>query len=134
MDRKQTGSYFFPSHRVGPASGFRLTSPAESLRHYSASPGTQRGFCGTCGGFLYWRRPAADRISIAVGSVDALYLIGEGAGEGNDVPAGGYGEALAGGGGSHLWCSAEIKGVTDDMPLLGRKRGKRWPEDEPSES
>jgi len=58
--------------------------------------------------------------------VDPLYLFGDGAGEGNGVPKGGYGIALANGGGSHEWCGNEIKGVTDNIPFLGRKLGKRY--------
>ena len=64
-----------------------------------------------------------------MGSVDALYLIGEGAGDGNEVPPGGYAAALAGGGGDHEWVANEIKGVTDNMPLF--QKGKRWDSDEP---
>lgn len=60
-----------------------------------------------------------------MGSIDALYLFGEGAGDGNDVPSGGYSMALCSGGGGHEWCANEIKGVTDNMPFIGRIRGER---------
>jgi hypothetical protein len=40
------------------------------LRWY-VDDGRERGFCGRCGGSLFWRRSGADRISIAAGSLDA---------------------------------------------------------------
>jgi len=61
--------------------------------------------------------------------VDPLYLWGEGAGIGNNVPKGGYGTALANGQGDHEWCRNEIAGVTDVIPFLGHRGGKRWDED-----
>jgi hypothetical protein len=65
------------------------------------------------------------RITITVGTVDPLFLFGEGA-DGQEVPKDGFGFALANGGGIHEWCSNEIKGVTDKIGVLGFERGKRW--------
>jgi hypothetical protein len=39
------------------------------LRWYVAD-GRERGFCHECGAALFWRRVAADRISITAGSLD----------------------------------------------------------------
>lgn len=74
---------------------------------------------------MYWRRDAGPAISIAIGTVDPLYLFGEGA-DGVEVPKGGFGLALAGGGGGHEWIQNEIPGVTDKMGLLGFDRGDRY--------
>jgi hypothetical protein len=52
--------------------------------------------------------------------VDPLYLIGEGA-DGVEVPKEGFGLALANCRGEHFWVGNEIKGVTDEMELLGKK-------------
>ncbi|KAK0726637.1 Mss4-like protein [Apiosordaria backusii] len=125
--RKQTGSLFFAEHVIAPASdAFTLTNEENpTLKAYSISPKAYRWFCSNCGSFLYWqpKEEGKDYICLAVGSIDEVYLVG---GE-NDkgVPTEGYGLALVGGGGEHLWCKNEIKGVTDDIPLLGFKRGTR---------
>ncbi|ETS79486.1 hypothetical protein PFICI_09339 [Pestalotiopsis fici W106-1] len=131
MDRKATGSLWFQYHQVRANSAFRFTSPTASLKHYISSAGTQRGFCGECGSFLYVRPAASEdykRVTIAVGSVDALYLFGEDA-DGDEVPVGGFGRALANGWGDHEWCHNEIPGVTDKISILGYERGKRWATD-----
>ncbi|KAI3331437.1 hypothetical protein HD806DRAFT_160400 [Xylariaceae sp. AK1471] len=135
QDRKNTGSFFFPSHSVL-RTAFRWTSPnTETLGHYSATPAAERGFCIKCGSFLYWRRvnssPDADDnggfVSITVGTVDPLFLFGEGA-DGVEVPSGGFGIALANATRGHQWCVNEIPGVTDKMGDL-HERGRRWPKD-----
>jgi hypothetical protein len=130
MDRKCTGSLWLQYHQICGSSAFAFTSSTASLKHYESSPGSQRGFCGYCGSFLYMKPATAgsERVTIAVGTVDALYLFGEGA-DGKDVPEGGFGLALVNGGGDHEWCRNEIKGVTDKVQLLGRERGKRWDTD-----
>ncbi|KAH8165065.1 hypothetical protein CIB48_g3207 [Xylaria polymorpha] len=132
QDRKNTGSFFFPSHNV-PLSALRWTSPdTATLGRYNATPAAERGFCTKCGSFLYWHRikPEAGRIGITVGTVDPLFLFGEGA-DGVEVPRGGFGVALANGAGGHEWCQNEIPGVTDkdNMGFL-HGRGKRWPRDD----
>ena len=54
-------------------------------------------------------------MGLAVGSIDPLYLLGEGAEDGSK----GFGLALAGGGGYHAWCGNEIPGITDGIGILG---------------
>jgi hypothetical protein len=129
QDRKNTGSFFFPAHRV-PRSVFRWTSTGtQTLGHYSATPAAERGFCTRCGSFLYWRRvgPDAEFVSVALGTVDPLFLFGEGA-DGVEVPEGGFALALASAAGGHEWCANEIPGVTDKMGYF-HERGRRWPKD-----
>ncbi len=48
---------------------FRLTAEA-SLRWYRSSEAAERGFCGVCGGNLFWRRIGGDAISIFAGTLD----------------------------------------------------------------
>ncbi|KAI0904821.1 Mss4-like protein [Ustulina deusta] len=127
--RKNTGSFFFASHSVA-RSAFRWTSAnTDTLRRYNATPVAERGSCTKCGSFLYWSRvsPEVGTIAIAVGSVDPLFLFGEGA-DGVEVPKGGFGAALASGAGGHVFCANEIPGVTDKMEYL-HARGRRWSED-----
>ena len=42
----------------------------ESLKWYRSSDVAERGFCGTCGGTLFWRRFDNPRISIYAGTLD----------------------------------------------------------------
>ncbi len=44
---------------------------AEHLRWYQASEHARRGFCGTCGSAMFWKRLHADSTSILAGSFDA---------------------------------------------------------------
>lgn len=87
---------------------------------------------------MYWRRvsPEPEEIDVAVGTIDPLFLFGEGAGgdgkmekgdgevEG-EVPKEGFGRALCSGAGGHVWCVNEIPGVTDRMEYLHGK-GQRF--------
>jgi len=61
--------------------------------------------------------------------VDPLYLFGEGRDASNSdekIPKGGFGKALASGGGGHEWVANEIPGVTDRLDLVGADgRGTR---------
>ena len=95
-----------------------------------------RGFCSECGTFFYWRRETGPNVSIAIGTVDPLYLFGEGAeaarSKGEEVPSGGFGRALANCCGGHEWVRNEVPGVTDELEMLGvgpRGRGERIQED-----
>jgi len=127
--RKNTSSLFYVAHRLEPASSFRWLGDPSTLKLFRASAAAERAFCADCGSFMFWRRVGGeDRLSFAVGTVDALYLIGEGAAEGSGIPEGGFGRALASGRGLVEWTAGEIKGVTDDMPLL--HRGKRFLQEE----
>jgi hypothetical protein len=42
----------------------------EALAWYEASEKARRGFCTTCGSFLFWDERGTDRISIAAGAFD----------------------------------------------------------------
>jgi hypothetical protein len=42
----------------------------ETLRWYRSSDEAERGFCGTCGGNLFWRRLGGSKTSIAAGTLD----------------------------------------------------------------
>ncbi|KAL2127316.1 hypothetical protein VTI74DRAFT_10937 [Chaetomium olivicolor] len=129
--RKSTSCLFFVYHKV-PYSAVTWTTPTDTLRNYYCSEGNARGFCNQCGSFLYWRREAGPYISIAIGTVDPLYLFGEGWEKSNgEVPQGGYGRALANNCGDHEWTGNEIPGVTDNLEFVGvgpRGRGKRLAE------
>ncbi|KAJ3539851.1 hypothetical protein NM208_g5320 [Fusarium decemcellulare] len=118
--RKQTGGLFLASYGVSIAA-LEWTSDTETnLARYRATSNISRGFCKNCGSFLFWHPDGRDKISMAIGSVDPLYLFGEGAEEtaGSEVPKEGFGRALCSGFGPSEWCKNEIKGITDDMPLL----------------
>lgn len=66
--RKQSG-HFWASTDV--ARNAVNIEGADQLRWFSASPKVRRGFCGTCGSFLFWDPPARDRIAIAMGAFDS---------------------------------------------------------------
>lgn len=38
---------------------------------YDASPKATRGFCATCGSFLFWKAHDEDTISVSLGSLEA---------------------------------------------------------------
>lgn len=44
---------------------------ARGLRWYRSSSFARRGFCGECGGSLFWERDGSDVISISAGMLDA---------------------------------------------------------------
>ena len=126
--RRQTGSLFLFTHRIRPASALTFTTETSTLKYYAAGPSAVRGFCGECGSFLYWKPNSDAYTCLTIGTIDPLYLFGEGA-DGTTVPKGGYSAALASGGGHHLFCANDIPGVTDNMPLLLAQGGTRWPGD-----
>jgi hypothetical protein len=47
----------------------RITE-SRGLTWYRSSPTAQRGFCGECGGTLFWEADGRDMISIAAGTLD----------------------------------------------------------------
>ncbi|OAA55626.1 Mss4-like protein [Cordyceps fumosorosea ARSEF 2679] len=98
--RKQTGALIFRAHKV-PRAGLVWTSRA-TLRTYRASANAERGFCGACGGMLFWAADGEDRVSVCVGSLDGEALSR-------------YGRALTYAE-RHLYCVNEIEGVTDHLP------------------
>ena len=49
----------------------RLTIEGEeAIRWYQASEKVRRGFCGTCGSFLFWEPIGRTKIAIAMGAFD----------------------------------------------------------------
>lgn len=48
---------------------FRLTK-SDGLRWYRSSPEARRGFCGVCGGNLFWEPEDRRHISIMAGTLD----------------------------------------------------------------
>ena len=66
--RRQTG-YCWSSTHIPKAA---LTFQSEAaLVWYQSSPNVQRGFCGTCGCFLFWNPEDEDKISVSMGALDA---------------------------------------------------------------
>ncbi|KAI1779357.1 glutathione-dependent formaldehyde-activating GFA [Hypoxylon cercidicola] len=108
--RRNTGSLIFMAHTVS-LKDFAYLTPTTTLKNFYATPGIQRGFCTSCGSFLYWRNESHDDIEIAVGCVDPEFLSE-------------FGFALANASGNNVWCRNEIKGVTDRF--VGTDRGVKW--------
>lgn len=52
-----------------PSAKLVLTN-SEGLVWYRSSESAERGFCGTCGGNLFWRPIGGDTISIMAGTLD----------------------------------------------------------------
>ena len=44
---------------------------AEQVRWYAASPQARRGFCGTCGSFLFWDADNEQEVAVALGIIDS---------------------------------------------------------------
>ena len=65
--RKQSG-HFFASANVPKAA--LTVDGAEHLRWHQASEKVRRGFCGTCGAWLFWEPLARDWTSVALGAID----------------------------------------------------------------
>ena len=60
----------FAAMTSAPAANITLTS-SETLVWYKSSDTAERGFCGTCGGNLFWKQLGQDNISITAGTLDA---------------------------------------------------------------
>lgn len=43
---------------------------ADHVRWYQSSPKVRRGFCDTCGSFLFWDPPARGSIAVAMGAFE----------------------------------------------------------------
>lgn len=65
--RKQSGHVWASTHV--PQTALTLTAQ-DTLAWYRSSVNAQRGFCGSCGSFLFWRHDGEEEISIAMGAFD----------------------------------------------------------------
>ncbi|HEY3814994.1 MAG TPA: GFA family protein [Caulobacteraceae bacterium] len=65
--RKQSGHYWASTNV--PMSAFTLEG-ADKLTWYQASEKVRRGFCSTCGSFLFWDPLDHDVIAVAMGAFD----------------------------------------------------------------
>ncbi|KAK8141743.1 hypothetical protein G3M48_009975 [Beauveria asiatica] len=110
--RKQTGSLVFRVQKV-PRSSVSFTpqqgATTTTLKIYRAAPGNARGFCGACGGLVYWAADGEDEMSVCVGTLD------------DDVLQR-YGKVLTYAE-RHLFCVNEIPGVTDHLPGTKHEQG-----------
>lgn len=64
--RKQSGHHWASVQVMDDA--LRVTG---TPRWYSATPGIRRGFCPTCGSFLFWKSDADPDTGVALGAMDA---------------------------------------------------------------
>ena len=64
--RRQSG-HLWASAFV-PKADLTVTGP---VRWYDSSDAAQRGFCPTCGSFLFWQAHAEDTISFSLGALEA---------------------------------------------------------------
>lgn len=65
--RKQTGAFYAATSAEDVD---LMVRGDEALRWYAASEEARRGFCGTCGSALFWKRNGATRTSILAGAFD----------------------------------------------------------------
>lgn len=66
--RRQSGHVWASTHV--PDASLTLTAQ-DSLRWYRSSDRARRGFCGTCGSFLFWKAGGEAATSVALGALDA---------------------------------------------------------------
>ncbi|WP_446325673.1 GFA family protein [Blastomonas sp. CACIA14H2] len=64
--RKQSGHYWASTDVK--RSDLSITGE-EHLRWYQSSPKVRRGFCDTCGSFLFWDPPHRDSMAVATGRI-----------------------------------------------------------------
>lgn len=67
MCRKQSGHYFASTDV--PASALTINGD-DHIRWYQSSEKVRRGFCDTCGSFLFWDPIFQDRMAVAMGAFD----------------------------------------------------------------
>jgi len=60
----------FAAMTSAPAANIELTASA-ALRWYKSSDSAERGFCGVCGGNVFWKQAGNDAISVTAGTLDA---------------------------------------------------------------
>lgn len=65
--RKQSGHYFAGANL--PKAALQITG-AENITWYRSSEKVRRGFCATCGAWLFWEPIFRDWTSVALGSLD----------------------------------------------------------------
>jgi hypothetical protein len=65
--RRTSGHY--AAMTSAPSANIAMTA-ADSLRWYQSSSTAERGFCGRCGGNLFWKQAGRDAISITAGTLD----------------------------------------------------------------
>lgn len=63
--RKGSGHYV-----VATAAPVEAISISGTVAWYAYKPGTERGFCGTCGAQLFWRKRGEPSMSIMMGAFD----------------------------------------------------------------
>ncbi|MGB7242099.1 MAG: GFA family protein [Sulfitobacter sp.] len=63
--RKQSGHYWAAVNV--PMRGFKYTG---EVRWFAASDAAKRGFCPTCGSFLFWKGHDEDEMGVALGALD----------------------------------------------------------------
>ena len=66
--RKQSGHYFASTNV--PRAAVALTGE-QDVSWYQSSSNVRRGFCSTCGSFLFWDPSERDWIAIAMGAFDS---------------------------------------------------------------
>ena len=60
----------FAAMTSAPSANIELTN-SERLVWYRSSDTAERGFCGACGGNIFWKPSGRDAISITAGTLDA---------------------------------------------------------------
>ena len=65
--RKQSGHYYAATNV---ADADLTVEDKGSLKWYAASDFAKRGFCGTCGSALFWKRDGDDHTSVLAGTLD----------------------------------------------------------------
>ncbi|WP_415919341.1 GFA family protein [Tateyamaria sp. SN6-1] len=63
--RKQSGHHW--ASGLARDSDVAITGP---VQWYASSDTAQRGFCGTCGCFLFWKMDGEPKISFSLGTID----------------------------------------------------------------
>ncbi|WP_212523676.1 GFA family protein [Actibacterium sp. MT2.3-13A] len=66
--RKQSG-HFWASTNV--PKGALAVEGAENVTWFRSSETAERGFCSTCGSFLFWREPEGDHIAVGMGAFES---------------------------------------------------------------
>lgn len=65
--RKQSGHVWSSAYVADTA---LVITQDQGLKWYASSDAAKRGFCGTCGSFLFWKMNAEDSTSFSLGTVD----------------------------------------------------------------